>query len=259
MLRLIGIVMVIGLADSMNPSTVAPGLFMASEPDGKRTVAEFMAGVFVVYFSGGLLIALGPGAIILSLVPKPSHQTTQLLEVVAGVVLITVGLLLWRYREPLGNRRLPKVNSKGRRGWVLGASIMAFELPTAFPYFAALAAVISSGVGVFKQLILVAIFNACFVTPLASIWLVLHLGGGRAERYLQTSRRFLERHWPLVLASIALVAGSTTIALGATGTVRIMRRTLRHTFRRSLNPVLDGTAHGILHRFLRTLKNIAPS
>ena len=143
MIRLIGIVIAIGLADSLNPSTVAPALYLASGRDAGRCVAKFSAGVFVVYFLGGMVIALGPGALVLSIVPRPDHQTTQVLEVVAGVVLITVGLLLWRYRAPLGNRKLPDVDSKGHTSWVLGASITAVELPTAFPYFGALTAVVT--------------------------------------------------------------------------------------------------------------------
>jgi cytochrome c biogenesis protein CcdA len=223
MLRLIVIMISIGLADSLNPSTVAPALFLASGSDPKRTVAEFAAGVFLVYFLGGLLIALGPGAIVLSLVPRPDHATTKVLEVMAGVVLIIVSLLLWRYRKPLGDRRLPQVNAKSRGSWVLGASITAVELPTAFPYFGALTAVVGSGLDFGAQLLLVLIFNVCFILPLLGIWLVLELGGEHASAYLTRSREFLERHWPLLLAVVALVAGGITIGLGLTGAVKVVQ------------------------------------
>ena len=87
MLRLIGIVISIGLADSINPSTVAPALYMAAQPRPRRPLAQFTAAVFLVYFLGGLLIALGPGELVVALVPKPDLVTRHVLEVLAGVVV----------------------------------------------------------------------------------------------------------------------------------------------------------------------------
>ena len=73
MLRLIGIVISIGLADSLNPSTIAPALLLAAGPAPAQTVAQFTAGVFLVYLLGGALIALGPGRAVLSLVRSPDQ------------------------------------------------------------------------------------------------------------------------------------------------------------------------------------------
>jgi cytochrome c biogenesis protein CcdA len=220
MLRLIGIVLSIGLADSLNPSTLGPALYMAAGPRPRHTVAQFTAGVFLVYLLGGAVFAVGPGEIVLALVPKPDQTTRQVLEVVAGAVLITVGALLWSYRGRLGEKQLPDMKTGGRAGWLLGAMITAVELPTAFPYFAALAAVMGSGLGIVRQAILVVLFNVCFVVPLLVIIGILSFAGDRAESELARARDFLQRHWPVILAVVALLAGGITIALGATGTVR---------------------------------------
>jgi len=227
MLRLIGIVLSIGLADSVNPSTLGPALYLAAGPRPRRTVAEFTAGVFLVYLVGGAVFAVGPGVIVLALVPKPDQTTRQILEVVAGVVLITIGVLLWNYRARLGEKQLPKTRMRGRAGWLLGAIITAVELPTAFPYFAALAVVMGSGLGIVRQAILVVLFNVCFVLPLLVIIAILSFAGERADAELTRARDFLQRHWPVILAVVALVAGGITIALGATGTVRAADRLLR--------------------------------
>lgn len=53
MLRLLGIVISIGLADSLNPSTVAPALYLSAQPKGRYALVQFTAGVFCVYFFGG--------------------------------------------------------------------------------------------------------------------------------------------------------------------------------------------------------------
>lgn len=73
MIRLIGVVITIGLADSLNPTTIAPALYLATEEEPLSRVTEFTVAVFIVYLAGGVLIALGPGQLLLSLVPKPSH------------------------------------------------------------------------------------------------------------------------------------------------------------------------------------------
>ena len=227
MLRLIGIVISIGLADSLNPSTLGPALYLAAGPRPRHAVAQFTAGVFLVYLVGGAVIALGPGEIVLAIVPKPDHTTRQVLEVVAGVVLITVGALVWSYRGRLGGKQLPVRPTGSRAGWLLGATITAIELPTAFPYFGALAAIMGSTVGFGRQVLLVLLFNACFVLPLIVIIAILWFGGDHAEAELARARDFLQRHWPVMLAVVALVAGGITIALGATGTVREAGKLLR--------------------------------
>ncbi|HTW13308.1 MAG TPA: hypothetical protein VME01_11220, partial [Solirubrobacteraceae bacterium] len=69
------------------------------------------------------------------------------------------------------------------------------------------------------QVLLLVVYNACFVAPLVAIYATLRLTGDHAERYLGPARLFLQRHWPMVLAVVAVLAGGFTIWLGATGLV----------------------------------------
>ena len=231
MLRLIGIVISIGLADSINPSTVAPALYMAARPRPRRPLAQFTAGVFMVYFLGGTLIALGPGELVLSLVPKPDLATRHVLEVLAGVVLLVVGAQLWRHRDGLGKKQLPTFGSQSRASWLLGATITAIELPTAFPYFGALAAVMGSNVDLVRKILLILLFNVCFIAPLLAMLALLTFSGERAERALLRVTAFLQRRWPVLLAVVAVVAGVITIGLGATGTYRQAKKLLHATLK----------------------------
>jgi cytochrome c biogenesis protein CcdA len=233
MLRLIGIVISIGLADSINPSTVAPALYMAAQPGSRRPLVQFTAGVFIVYFVGGSLIALGPGQLVLSLVPKPDLVTRHLLEVLAGVVLLAVGALLWVHRDRLGQKQLPTFSSQGRASWLLGATIMAVELPTAFPFFGALISIEGSGVDLVRKLFLIFLFVVCFVSPMLAMLALLTFTGPRAQIQLARISAFLQRHWPVLLAVVATVAGLITIGLGATGTYR-EAKTLLHKVVKSI-------------------------
>ena len=48
MLRLFGIVVSIGLADSMNPSMIAPGLYLALGERARSSLIQFTLAVFAV-------------------------------------------------------------------------------------------------------------------------------------------------------------------------------------------------------------------
>jgi cytochrome c biogenesis protein CcdA len=221
MFSLIGLVLSIGLADSMNPSTIAPGLYLALGKRAKADLIQFTLGVVAVNFVGGAAIVLGPGEALLALVPKPDHTARYIGETVAGVVMLIAAVVLWRRRHGLAERHhLPSPPSEGKSSVLLGAGIAAVELPTAFPYFAAIAAIVDSGFGPVRQLIALGVYNVAFVFPLLLMIVVLLIAPDRAESILRGARGWLERRWPALLAVLALVAGLFVTALGVTGLVK---------------------------------------
>jgi cytochrome c biogenesis protein CcdA len=231
MLRLIGIVISIGLADSLNPTTIGPALYLATGERARERVAEFTLAVFLVYFLGGAALLVGAGAVIRPLIPHPHHHITNAIEVAVGVAMLGVAGMLWRHRRRLAHRDPPDFDPYGKSSWVLGASITAVELPTAFPYFAAIAAIVGSDLDVVRDLVLLLLFNLCFVLPLIGIWATLAFAPDRADRLLAIGRDFLQRHWPTVLAGVALVAGLFVILLGVTGFGAAHSRFLRRLHR----------------------------
>jgi cytochrome c biogenesis protein CcdA len=217
MLRLIGIVVSIGIADSLNPTTIGPALYLAGSRRARERVFEFTLGVFLVYLVGGAAIALGPGQLILSLVPHPSRTARHIIELVAGGLMLMGAAFLWLRREQLAKRQPPTINPEGKSSALLGATITAVELPTAFPYFAAIAAIVGSGIDPARQVFLLVLFNLCFVAPLLAIFGVLAFAGDGATAVLAKARDKLQRNWPTWLAGLALVAGVVIVLLGATG------------------------------------------
>jgi cytochrome c biogenesis protein CcdA len=217
MLRLIGIVVSIGLADSLNPTTIAPALYMA---EGKRAVArvvQFTVGVFAVYLIGGVLVLLGPGELIIDAVSRPGRTVRHVIEIVAGVAMVIAGAVLWRKRNSLKRAEPDRRRFDTRSSAILGATITAVELPTAFPYFAAIATVVGSGVSLTRQILLLVLFNVCFVAPLIAIAVVLAVAGDRAEALLTRVRDRFRANWPKLLAAVAVVAGLVVILLGISG------------------------------------------
>jgi cytochrome c biogenesis protein CcdA len=215
--RVLGLVISIGLADSLNPATIGPALYLAAGDKPRTAVIEFTLAVFGVYFVGGALIAIGPGELLRSVVPHIPHTAQYIVEIVVGVALLTSATLLWRNHERLYARGLPAVNPNRRSSVLLGATISVVELPTAFPYFAAIAAILASNLGAARQLILLLIFNLCFVAPLIAIIVTLTFAGPRSERLLSGARDFLERRWVHTLAILLAVVGTLALLIGITG------------------------------------------
>jgi cytochrome c biogenesis protein CcdA len=235
MLRLIGLVVSIGLADSLNPSTVGPALYLASEEHPRRDVLQFTAGVAAVFFLGGAVLTLGPGQALLALVPHPGPTVRYIGETVAGAAMLVGAALLFRNRRRLGQRESEAPARRRASPLVLGLTLGVIELPTAFPYFAAIVAVIAAGLDPGSELFLIALYNLCFVLPLLAIVLTFTVARDRAQELLGRAREYLQRHWPLLLAVLALVAGMFVAALGVTGLtsgvhgrVGSLSRKLRH-------------------------------
>jgi cytochrome c biogenesis protein CcdA len=219
MLRLVIAVVSVGLADSLNPSTVGPALYLATVPHRRRRVAEFTVGVFIVNLVAGLLLTIGPGRLLVGLVPHPQHTVKHLIELSAGVILLFCALGVWLGRRRLARRELPMRSGSGS-AFVAGGTIAAVELPTALPYFAVVAAIVGSSAGVVLQIVLVALYNVAFVLPLVVILGVLFVAGESADPWLQRGGAWLQRRWPLVLAGLLLLVGSLLTAVGGTNLVR---------------------------------------
>jgi cytochrome c biogenesis protein CcdA len=237
-LRLFGIVLSIGLADSMNPSTIAPGLYLAVGERARSSLIQFTLAVFAVNLVGGAVIALGPGQVILHLVPHPHATARYILETIAGTVMLIAAAVLWLKRKSLRQRELPSPSSDGKSAIMLGLTISAVELPTAFPYFAAIAAIIGSGLGTASQLIALTLYNVAFVLPLILMIIVLGVAGDGAKAIIEKARDWLQKHWPTLLAVLALVAGVFVTLLGVTGLASGQHNTvgrLSRQFRRTIH------------------------
>lgn len=220
MLRRVGVAVSVGLADSLNPSTVGPALFLATGLKRVRRVSEFTIGVFVVTFAGGVILTIGPGRLLLDLVPRPQGTVRHLIELVAGIVLLAVALGLWSGRRTLARRELPGRRSGSGSAFIAGASIAAVELPTAAPYLAVIAATSASDSSAPEKVAMLTLYNVAFVLPLLAVIGVLLFGGARADRWLTTGGEWLQRRWPVVLAGLLIFVGGLLAVLGGAGLLK---------------------------------------
>lgn len=215
MIALIALALSVGIVDSINPSTIGPALYLATGKNAVRRVALFTAGAFGVYTLGGIAIALGPGQALLALLPHPRPHIVHAVEVVVGVCALVLAAVLWRERGRIAARLDRRKGTTGGHGpLLLGAGIMAVELPTAFPYFAVIAAAVGSGRNAVSQLIALLVFNLAFIAPLLGILALCAFD--RSERTLEAWRRRVDRVGPILVPILVLVVGIVLLVLGVT-------------------------------------------
>jgi len=217
LLGLLILVVSIAVGDSLNPSTVAPALYLATTEHPRRQVGGFTAGVFAVNLLAGLLIMLGPGQWLLSLIPRPNAVTKHIIELLAGTIILVLAAGLWFGRRSFARSKLPSVETKGGPSLALGAGIGAIELPTALPYFAAIAAITDSGLSVSVRVAMLVAYNVVFVLPLVSILIAVEVLGDNSKRVLGRANQWLQAHWPVLLAGLGLIVGIVILALGVVG------------------------------------------
>ena len=191
-------------------------LYLATGRDHTRSLAGFIAGVFAVNLALGVLLAAGPGQIVMDHVPHPSDHGKHLIEIGAGGFLLVVAAALWYKRSSIAGH-VTNTDRLQRSSLYLGAGIALVEFPTALPYFAAIAAIVGSGKSIPTEIVLLAIFNVCFVLPLLAIFGLSTFAGPRTRGLLTTARRKVDSWLAALVPGIVALIGVALIAVGLWG------------------------------------------
>jgi cytochrome c biogenesis protein CcdA len=209
----------LGLFDSLNPVTIAVGTVMATTERPVRRLAGFVAGIFCVYLLGGLVLTLGPGELLDAATSGSEASTLRdVVLLLVGVGAIGFGSWMLAHRE-VGRSRIPELAIRPRSAFALGAAMTFVDLPTAFPYFAAIAAIVARDVGALNATILLVLFNLMYVVP---ILLMLAAAGALHKRAAPAigRARAVVSHWaPVLLALVSLAAGLVLTVAGVGGLV----------------------------------------
>jgi hypothetical protein len=222
-LSLTFVVSAIALPDSINPSLILTDFYLAAGPHAMRRTAAFAVAVFAITFLGGVLIALGVGDIVRSLLPRLGSAVKYGLIVAGGVSLSLGGFAIWIKRNALADRA-PKTKGgkgQGQSAVLLGTGIAGVELLTAFPYFAAITIIVGSNASAPGKVFLLGIYNFIYVLPLIGIAIVCAVMGPGASRFLNGIRDGVLTRWPVVVAPLAVVLGIGMTAFGVLGLVAV--------------------------------------
>jgi cytochrome c biogenesis protein CcdA len=214
--ELLGPVLLLGLADSLNPATIAVAVLLAA---GRRPVprlATYTAGTGLTYFAGGVVLALGPAALLASALHPAPTTRTHVIEIVLGVGAFAVAAYIATRPAGTATRHLAG-ELRPSRSFLLGAAITVVDLPTALMYFGAIALVVAAGIGDASRVALLAIFNVAYVAPLIAVTLLVAALGSRAQPLLGRLRDLVARWGQRLLAALTVLAGAYLIAIGVSG------------------------------------------
>jgi cytochrome c biogenesis protein CcdA len=169
----------IAALDSLNPTAIALQIYLLSTPKPIGRSIAFILGVFLTYWSAGLLAVLGLRTLVVSAIssanaafPEPHIYTIQLL---IGIALLIGGFSLDASAEADEGKR-PKNLTLGRT-FLLGMAVTIFDFPTALPYLAAIEQIARAKLDSFSIMGTLGVYNLVFVFPqiiLLGIYVIFH-------------------------------------------------------------------------------------
>jgi cytochrome c biogenesis protein CcdA len=211
------LVLSVAAIDSLNPSTVVPAAVLALGERPALRVGLFTLGVFVTSTAGGLVLLFVVGRSVIARFAHPSPHTEHLLEVAIGIALLLVAGLLWALRDRLRAHLDREPADGGRSALLLGAGIMAIELPTAFPYFAAILATLGAVHGAVGQTVFIVLYNLVFVAPLLALTLLVAVTGHRYRDRIDRISTLIRTRGPDFLPPGIAIIGSALVVIGVHG------------------------------------------
>jgi cytochrome c biogenesis protein CcdA len=216
----LALVIGIGLLDSANPATLVPALYLAAGPNGVKSVAGFLAGFAAANMALGVVLALGPGEAIKRHIPHAGDHTKHVAELAAGGFLLLVAAALWWQRHRVSHHVAAGTKHLDRNSLLLGAGIAVVELPTAVPYFAAIAVVVGSGQPAANEVLLLAVFNLCFLLPVIVLLGLRMLAGERSRAWLFRLRGRIDAWLATLAPALVALVGLALAVFGAVGLLR---------------------------------------
>jgi cytochrome c biogenesis protein CcdA len=200
----------LALLDSINPSAIVVTLYLLSRERVPAQVVVYVAAIFLTYLTLGSMMMLGIDALL------PSLRTTgnsRLGFIVQGV--IGLAMLLYAIRAPTtatsASRVEPRASTSAALA-LLGVTVTAMELPTAVPYFGAIALLTTADLPIARWLPLLILYNAIFVLP-PVLLLVGHIVFGRRldPRYADLRERLQAGARETMLWIFGLVGGGLLV------------------------------------------------
>ncbi|MGH9203560.1 MAG: GAP family protein [Vicinamibacterales bacterium] len=201
----------LALVDSINPSAIVVTLYLLSRERVAAQVAVYIGAIFLTYLTLGVMMMLGIDALLPSL---RTAGSSRLAFIVQGV--IGFAMLLYAIRAPTtakSARRVEPSASTYAALALLGVTVTAMELPTAVPYFGAIALLTTADLPMTRWLPLLVLYNAIFVLP-PLLLLVGHIVFGRRldARYADFRERLQAGARETMLWIFGLVGGGLLVS-----------------------------------------------
>ena len=153
----------LALVDSINPSAIVVTLFLLSAGRGPSQIVVYVGAIFLTYLALGVMMMSGIEALLPALGTVGSGRLGLIVQ-----GLIGLAMLLYAIRAPTTASQTPRVQTNASSYAALalvGVTVTTMELPTAVPYFGAIALLTAADLPMAQWLPLLIVYNAIFVLP----------------------------------------------------------------------------------------------
>ena len=168
--------MAIAALDSLNPTATALQIYLLSTHQPIARSISFILGVFLAYWTAGLLTILGLGQMLGTAISNVDFSGAEPyiygIQLLLGIVLSIVGFTLKPSTQPSYEKR-PQ-NLTVARTFLLGMAVTIWEFPTALPYLVAIEQIARAKLELFAIVSILGFYNLIFVLPLI-ILLVIYI------------------------------------------------------------------------------------
>lgn len=215
-------VLLLAVIDSINPSAIVVTLYLLSNARSRALVqvVVYVGAIFITYLLLGVLMVLGIGVLLPPLGGVLRSWPGLIAQSLVGLALLVYSLTA--STNPASSHVVARPSASTYAALVLlGMGVTAMELPTAIPYFAAIALIAEAELPIRAWAPLLGIYNVIFVLPPIALLvghLVLHKR--LAEPYAALRQR-LERG---ARETMLWVAGLVGGLLFVTGTIELVVR-----------------------------------
>lgn len=201
----------LALVDSINPSAIVVTLYLLSGGRGPAQIVVYVAAIFLTYLTLGVMMMLGIDALLPSLGTMGSSRFAFIAQGVIGLAM-----LLYAIRAPTTAKSAPRVEpsaSSYAALALLGVTVTTMELPTAVPYFGAIALLTTGDLPMARWLPLLVLYNSIFVLP-PVLLLAGHIvfGSRLDERYADLRERLQAGARETMLWIVGLVGGGLLVS-----------------------------------------------
>jgi len=201
----------LALVDSINPSAIVVTLYLLSRGRAPTQVCVYVAAIFLTYLTLGMMMMSGMDALLRTL---GTVGSSRLGFIVQG--LIGLAMLLYAIQAPATAKSAPRVEP-GASSYaalaLLGVTVTTMELPTAVPYFGAIALLTTADLLMAQWLPLLVVYNAIFVAP-PVLLLIGHIVFGKrlGARYADLRNRLQAGARETMLWIFGLVGGGLLVS-----------------------------------------------
>jgi cytochrome c biogenesis protein CcdA len=214
MQTLLASLVAIAALDSLNPTAIALQIYLLSTPKPMARSIAFVVGVFLAYWTSGLLAILGLSKLIATAIGKSGFSLAEphlyIIQFLIGLALFITGLKLKTSIQKDREKRPAKLTAD--RTFLLGLAVTIWEFPTALPYLAAIEQIAKAKLDVSAIASILGLYNLIFVLPLIILIFIYILLPQQSGTLLRRINRSIAIWSPKILRALLLGLGILLIA-----------------------------------------------